>query len=347
VHRRSLLAAFLAAIACLAVAVPAIAVPEYDYAGPVFGLSSRGNTLYVADTGQGIVRLREDAARLVTALPGVIDVAPLARPGRMWAVTSAPRDKSVYFIKDRRAHEVANLGAFERRVNPDQGAIDSNPFDIEAAGRGRVLVADAAANALLEVTRSGDVDWIAVMPPEDVSTANAKQLVGCPTPSDPANQEICDLPETIAAEPVATSVDVGPDGAFYVTELKGFPGPTGQSRVWRIEPDARHVDCATSTACTVVGDGFTSIVDIAFAPDGTAYVVELDEASFFALELDQGTGGTVNACDTTVTPWTCSEAATGLTMPIAATATDDGRVFAVVGALIPGGVQVIEIGATT
>jgi len=342
-HRRSLFAVLVAAIACLATAVPASAFPDHRYAGPVFGLSSRGNSLYVADSGEGVIRLRGDSARVVAKIPNVIDSAPLARRGRLWAVTSAPRDKRVYFVRDGRVRVVANLGAFERAVNPDQGINDSNPFDLAAAGAGRVLVADAAANALLEVRRSGDVDWIAVLPSEEVSTANAKQIVGCPTPSDPANQEICDLPDTIPAEPVSTSVDVGPDGAYYVTELKGFPAPTGESRVWRIEPDAHHADCATSPDCTIVADGFTSIVDIWFADDGTAYVVELDESSWFALELDQGTGGTVNACDTTVTPWTCTEAGSGLQMPIAVTVPAEGGVYAVIGALTPDP-QVVEIG---
>jgi hypothetical protein len=328
----------------LMLAPPASAVPDYDYTGPVFGLSHRGNTLFVADTGQGVVRLRETVARLVLGLPGVVDVAPVARPGRMWVVTSGPRNKRVYLDTPRRFVAVANLGAFERNVNPDGGIVDSNPFDLAGASGGRVIVADAAANAIIEVTRAGDIDWIAVLPPEEVSTANAKEIVGCPTPSDPGFEEICDLPPTIPAEAVSTSVEIGPDGAYYVTELKGFPAPLGESRVWRIEADAHHADCATSTDCTVVADGFTSIVDLAFAPDGTAYVVELDESSFFALEVGGGTGGTVNACDTTVTPWSCQPFETGLTMPIAVTVTTAGRVFAAIGALLPEP-EVIELGA--
>ena len=47
----------------------------------------------------------------------------------------------------------------------------------------------------------------------------------------------------IPVQPVATSVAIGPDGAYYVGELKGFPAPTGESRVWRIEPGSRNVRC--------------------------------------------------------------------------------------------------------
>ena len=43
--------------------------------------------------------------------------------------------------------------------------------------------------------------------------------------------------------------------------------------------------------------GFTSIIDLAFGPDGLLYVTELDEGSWAAIEIF-GTpkGGTINAC---------------------------------------------------
>ncbi len=106
--------------------------------------------------------------------------------------------------------------------------------------------------------------------------------------------------------------------------------------------------CGVSPACTVVGSGFTSIVDLAFGPDGTLYVTEIDEASFMAIELtfffgipDLLRGGTVNACEPA--SWTCTELAAGLPIPIAATVGTDGTVFAAIGALVPGGAQVIAL----
>ena len=137
-------------------------------------------------------------------------------------------------------------------------------------------------------------DWVTTLPDELVPTDNAKALSGCP--NGPA--EICDLPDEIPAQGVATSVAIGPDGAYYVSELKGFPAPLGMSRIWRIEPGTRHVHCdadVTDGPCTLVADGFTSIVDLTFDSDGTAYVTELDEASWFAVEVatDGMVGGTV------------------------------------------------------
>jgi hypothetical protein len=163
------------------------------------------------------------------------------------------------------------------------------------------VVADAGGNDLLLVGDGNDphsdvasrVKLIATFPDELVSTANAKSLFGCPA----GPPDICALPPMIPAEPVPTSVVVGPDGAYYVGELKGFPAPLGESRVWRIEPGTRNARCGESAKCSVVLDGFTSIIDLAFGPDGRLNVAQIDDASWLAMELGQGVGGSVHACN--------------------------------------------------
>lgn len=234
--------------------------------------------------------------------------------------------------------EIADLGAFEARVNPDGGAIDSNPFDVALLNGGSVLVADAAANALLIVNNTGNVDWVATLPNELVPTSNVKSLAHCPA----GPPSICGLPAMIPAQPVSASVAIGPDGAYYVGELKGFPAPTGRSLVWRIEPGTRHATCGSSPACSVVASGFTSIIDLTFGANGTLYVTELDEASWFAIEGGFGgaIGGTVNACEL---GGSCTTVAGGLTMPIATTIDKTGQLFVLKNALIPGAAQVAAI----
>ncbi len=323
-------------------------VPSYNYATPVFGLAvAPDGSLLVADAGSGIVELRKGKGSLVTELPGVADIAPIGR-GSMFAITGlgAPDPQKLFRVSRGHTAEVADLFAFEQAVNPDGGdpaeeGIDSNPFDVEALGGGRALVADAGGNDLLIVDAKGNVDWVAAFPPQLAPTDSVKSLVGCPTPP-PGLEFVCDLPPVIPAQAVPTSVAIGPDGAYYVGELVGFPSPTGMSRVWRIEPGTRHAACGTSPACTVVADGFTSIVDLAFGPHGELYVVELDEAGFGAVELGgAGLGGTVNRCDST--SWDCTEVTSGLTMPIAVAVDRDGTLYAAVSALIPGAAQVITL----
>jgi hypothetical protein len=182
----------------------------------------------------------------------------------------------------------------------------------------------------LIVDQRGNIDWVATLPAELVSTANIKSLLGCPGSGAPQ----CGLPSMLPAQAVATSIAIGPDGAYYVSELKGFPAPTGESRVWRIDPMARHAQCGSSPACSVVLDGFTSIIDLTFGPDGTLYVVELDENSWFALDVGKAIGGSVNACN--IATSSCTQVATGLFMATAATVDKKGKISVVTNGLIPG-----------
>ena len=66
---------------------------------------------------------------------------------------------------------------------------------------------------------------------------------------------------------VPTTVTQGPDGALYVGELTGFPFPVDGANVYRVP--------AQGGAPQIFEAGFTNIVDIAFGPDGTLYVLEI------------------------------------------------------------------------
>lgn len=349
--RRVLIAALgLFIVLALGIGQPAAAKlgpggATFDWATPVFGLATaHDGSLLVADYGQGVVQLKKGSAKLVAELPMVTDIAPIGG-GSMFAITGgggAEMGYSLYRVSNGVVRPVADLSAFETAMNPDGGVDDSNPFEVVALSDQTALVADAGGNDLLIIDQEGNVDWVAVLPLELASTENAKSLVGCPEPAEDLPEfikQICSLPDEIPAQPVATSVAVGPDGAYYVSELKGFPAPLGESRIWRIEPGTLHAECGESAACTVVADGFTSIVDLAFGPDGTLYVTEIEENSWLAVELvpffGPGilAGGTVNACD--LRDWTCDVVATGLPIAIATAVAGDGVLYAAILALVP------------
>jgi hypothetical protein len=351
-RKQSVAVVLVAGLAVAWASAPTLAhrlhTPNYSFATPVFGLATAfDGSLLVADAGAGIVRLRHNRGTLIAELPTVTDVAQTWFG--LFAVTGGTTDPSeetplrrkLFKVVNGHVTQLADLAAFEAAVNPDGGVIESNPFDVAALWNGSALVADAAANALLIVDHRGSIDWVATLPTELVSTDNAKQLVGCP--AGPPN--ICNLPPMIPAEAVATSIAVGPDGAYYVGELKGFPAPTGASKIWRIKPHARHAECGTSPDCTVIADGFTSIVDLSFGWNGTLHVVELDEASWFAVENGTPTAGTVTACKRQLGTgtWTCDVEAAGLFMPMAATVDFRGRVHVVTSALVPGAAEVITL----
>ena len=57
------------------------------------------------------------------------------------------------------------------------------------------------------------------------------------------------------------------------------------------------MQCGESTKCALVLDGFTSIIDLAFGPDGRLNVAQIDDASWLAMEIGAGVGGSVHACN--------------------------------------------------
>ncbi|MGD8427326.1 MAG: ScyD/ScyE family protein, partial [Balneolaceae bacterium] len=172
-----------------------------------------------------------------------------------------------------------------------------------------------------------------------VSTTNLKDLLNCSADGN----DLCDLPDQIPAQAVPTSIAKDSDGYYYVGELKGFPAPTGASNIWKVSPGASGVVCGSSPDCVKAFDGgFTSIIDLAFGPDGYLYVAELDEQSWFAVEeLGGGVGGTINKCD--LETGTCTEVATGIPILTAITFDKDGALWATKNALIPGSAEVIKI----
>lgn len=315
---------------------------ESGFSSPLFGLATAPNgDILVADAGAGIASL----SGTEIPLPGVTDISPIGRSSH-WASTGAGANptmdtgQALYRTAQGKAKMVVNLFAFEAANDPD-GTVDSNPFDVQSLGGSAALVADAGGNDLLRVDKQGNVNVLAVFPNELVSTENIKNLLSCPE----GPPDICGLPDMIPAEAVPTSIAVGPDGYYYVGELKGFPAPAGASNIWKVAPGASWADCGSSPDCVKVFEGgFTSIIDLAFDSKGMLYVAELDELSWFAVEVlgpEAIAGGTINACN--INELTCTEVATGIPILTAMTFGTDGSLWATQNSLIPGLAEVIEV----
>jgi hypothetical protein len=329
---------WLAALAVVVLAPAAAQANPSFYETPIFGLgTAHDGSLLVADAGQGIVNA--DTGALVVSLPGVTDFASRGR-GKLWAITSGGGGPGafLYSVEGGVATQVADLFAYESANNPHPAAIESNPFDVVDLGRGRALVADAAGNDLLRVDLHGNIELVAVFPDELVSTANIKHLAGCPG----SHADFCDLPPMMPAQAVSTSVAVGPDGAYYVGELKGFPAPTGASRVWRVDSHASGAQCGSSPSCTVVLDHFTSIIDVVFR-NGRLYVAQFDDASWAAIEIFQGEGalgGSVHACS--LATKACVEVVDAVPM-LTAIAFRGGHLWGNTWSLVPGRADAVPL----
>jgi hypothetical protein len=138
---------------------------------------------------------------------------------------------------------VADLLAYEAADDPNNDGVESDPYGLLRL-KGRTIVADAAANDLLRVSDGGHVSTLARFHDRMVRTPNGR----------------------VAMDAVPTSVVRGPDGAFYVGQLTGFPFPVHGARIYRVERGQKP---------EVYLRGFTNIIDIAFDRAGNLYVLEI------------------------------------------------------------------------
>lgn len=166
---------------------------------------------------------------------------PFGADGALFAqiMTAGPGDTFTPWV---------DLGAHEAVENPD-GVLppDTNPFALITVGDD-LLATDAGGNTLLAIDGdTGSIDTEAVFP---------ARMVEFPPHSG----------SMMPMQAVPTAVAVGPDGAWYVSQLTGFPFPMGGANVWRVAADGNP---------TVYADGFTNILDLAFDSDGSLYVLEM------------------------------------------------------------------------
>lgn len=142
---------------------------------------------------------------------------------------------------------IADVTAFEGFDNPAGGILDSNPYGVLAEA-GQTFVADAGGNSLLEVSASGRVSLVATFPD-----------VAAPAPFN-------------TTEAVPTRIRRGPDGALYVSTLSGVPFTTGAAKIYRV---------VAGQAPQPYLEGFKTITDFAFAPDGGVYVLQFASSFLF------------------------------------------------------------------
>jgi hypothetical protein len=304
VFARCATAAILAGLAVLA--APAAAAPDGVVAEGLF--NPRGITtgpagrLLVAESGSGAIlqiRLRGTGAPVtstLTSLPaeaesslGPVDVA-VNGLGNTYVVMSGPPEagggpfgRLIRVLPNGRSKLIADIAGYQEG-DPDPDDLEgvpeeSNPNGLALLGGRRVLVADAAGNDLLLVDAKRRITTVARFKPEEVPWPAGLPFgppPGTPTPS----------------ESVPTAVAVGPDGAWYVSELKGFPFVKGTSRIWRIEPGAKDATCdplqPQTGPCRTVGTGFSSVIDLVFGGDGTMYVLEIVKEGLLSVEFFDG-----------------------------------------------------------
>lgn len=207
---------------------------------------------------------------------------------------------------------VADIAAHEFTANPAGGSVDSNPFGLALTPGGNFIVADAGGNDFLQATSAGIVSTLGVLP--------AKPN---PLPFGPP-----------VYQSVPTTIEIGPDGAYYIGQLTGFPFPPGAANIYRFDP-------ATS-AITEAYTGFTNIIDLTFDEDGMLYVLQV---SSNGLASPMGPGSGLLLQIDPITGMRTTIASTGLVFPGAVAAGPDGALYVTNHSNAPIGGQVLRIAA--
>ncbi|WP_173922484.1 ScyD/ScyE family protein [Agromyces sp. Marseille-P2726] len=216
-------------------------IPALNFNGEVVGASDvdvRGNEIAVLIGGLAGAATARDSLPAQYASFGTLRTGSL-KSGPVAAADLAP-------AADLNAYEVAN--------NPDGNVpADSNAVGFTTLNARNWAVTDAGGNYLATVGARGE-NTVAVFP--------NGPAVPNPFPFPPP---------FINPQAVPTDVVVGPDGAFYVSQLTGFPFPTGGSTIWRVTTDGQVSAYAT---------GLTMVTSLAWK-GGTLYAVQLDDGNFF------------------------------------------------------------------
>jgi sugar lactone lactonase YvrE len=137
----------------------------------------------------------------------------------------------------------------------------------------------------------------------------------------------------LSMDAVPTAVALGPDGNYYVGQLTGFPFPVGGASIFRVP--------AGGGTPEVFATGFTHIVDLTFAPDGSLLVVEIAKNGLLgAFIFGDWTGALIRvAPDGTQT----EIASTGLFAPGGVAVGPDGALYVTNHAIHSGTGEVVKI----
>jgi glucose/arabinose dehydrogenase len=254
-------------------AADGVDVVATGFAGPLHVAVAPGGDVLVADAFAGAidrVHPATGAVSEVVAAPGFSPGVDVLGGQVYFTISEGTEEETtstslMRWTQDSGTTQVADLLAWELANNPDgqpQGTgedADSNPYGVLALP-GRVLVADAAGNDIVEIRANGTVRTLTVFPNSFAGECATRTNNGVPDGG-------CD--------PTPTDLKLGPDGFLYVSGLGG----EAEGHIWKVN--------ATTGAILEHHGGFPPLTGIAVANDGTLFVASLFTSQVF--RLNQGT----------------------------------------------------------
>ena len=214
----------------------------------VDGLASRATRDGMNATGPNGVSVVGDAVYVLIGLGG--------DPATRVDVNAGSQELGYLFVADGNGvNPVVDVAGYETENNPDANLLDANPYHLIMNEDGSGLIIDAGMNALLQLNADGTLSTLAVFPAQTATAPDGAE---------------------VPAEAVPTGLAPAADGTTLVGELTGFPFPPGGANVFSVP--------AGGGEPAVAYDGFTNIIDVATAPDGTVYVLEMLQGGMLAID---------------------------------------------------------------
>jgi hypothetical protein len=210
-------------------------------------------------------------------------------------------------LKTKKFVSLGDLAAHEAKANPVDNR-DSDPTGLVKAGKKGYLLTDSGGNTVVS-TKAGKVKGVAAFQ----DRMGTSPITG---------------PDPVPYQSVPTDIVKGPDGAYYVSELTGFPFIVGAARIWRIVPGHKP---------HVWANNLTNVTSLAF--DGKKlYAVQISDTGLAA-------GGPIGSLNRVFSKSSGKDAvpiASGLFAPYGV-AIHRGSAFVSTGAVAPTGGQVLKI----
>jgi hypothetical protein len=270
--------------------------------GEIGAVSSRHGTVYFADNDQP------------NGVDNLMSLSPGGSPEFLadlheYELTANPDQENHYGFVGLDEACAAQLDPAGLVLPDYTGIVDSHPYASLALHDG-IYVADAGGNDIVRVDYDGDVETVAVLPPQLPVTATAELVAAQGLPE-------CVTGHGYVFEPVPTDVEEGPHGWLYVSTLPGGPeDPSfgGRGSVYAVNPDSGEVK--------LVATGFTGSTNLA---------VDRESGIILVAELFGGDGtGQISA----VSPSGDVLATFAVPSP-AAIELRDGKVYATTNAFVP------------
>lgn len=133
---------------------------------------------------------------------------------------------------------------------------------------------------------------------------------------DPATGTVTRLIDISATQGhvVPTAIAVGKDGSFYVGNLGTFPVAAGKQFIYKVTPSGQ---------ISTYASGLTTVLGLAFGPDGTLYALEMSAGASGPAPIVPNSGRVVSVgSDGKLTPVTI-----GLNFPTGMTLGPDGKLY--------------------